>query len=245
MLYHALVEIEYDHPQSIISFTIQHPAIYVNLWCNFWLDVLEVHSNDETIIDLQNTELKKFFGDFSVLTSASKTTPLVIRTCQCPSSPITTLLHKYDSFHLPPVIYKENREILHVVITSEEADMLFDEIKQDSTIKNVSLRQLAPFKFPDQPYPIYLSINDIVKNMTMRQINALVEAYNNGYYDLPRKVTTEELAKKFLINRRTYEEHLRKAEKEIVNTLIPFIVMNFANKSNNGFIHPLQVLSSS
>ena len=245
MLYHALVEIEYEQPQSILAFTVQHPAVYVNLWCNWWLDVLEVHSQDNTIMNLQDNELKKFFGEFSVLTSASKITPLIIRTCQCPSSPVTTLLHKYDSFHLPPVIYKENREILHVVITSAEADTMFDEIKQDSAIKNVSLRQLAPFKFPDQPYPIYLSINDIVQNMTIKQINALVEAYNNGYYDLPRKTTTEDLAKKFQINRRTYEEHLRKAEKEIIVVLIPINVKNFANKPNNEVVNPVQVSTPS
>jgi predicted DNA binding protein len=45
---------------------------------------------------------------------------------------------------------------------------------------------------------------------------ALLTAYGLGYYDVPRRTPSEDIAKLLKIDKSTFAEHLRKAEKRIV-----------------------------
>ncbi|MFW9993324.1 MAG: helix-turn-helix domain-containing protein [Candidatus Odinarchaeota archaeon] len=58
-----------------------------------------------------------------------------------------------------------------------------------------------------------------------KQLQALLVAYTNGYYKIPRSVVMEDLAKKLQISRKTFEEHLRKAENKIINVLLPAMML--------------------
>ena len=56
--------------------------------------------------------------------------------------------------------------------------------------------------------------------LTSRQREVLVAAYENGYYDYPRKVNAGELASKLGLNKATVIEHLRKAEGRMMAQLM-------------------------
>ncbi|MGH9921025.1 MAG: helix-turn-helix domain-containing protein, partial [Nitrososphaerales archaeon] len=64
---------------------------------------------------------------------------------------------------------------------------------------------------------------------TSRQAQALVFALESGYYQVPKRVTTEEMATKLRIPRTTYEEHLRKAEGKVLRSIAPYISMKPSN----------------
>ncbi|MFX0206656.1 MAG: helix-turn-helix domain-containing protein, partial [Candidatus Hodarchaeota archaeon] len=57
-----------------------------------------------------------------------------------------------------------------------------------------------------------------------RQLEALILAVKQGYYEIPRKVPTEELASRLAIGRRTFIEHLHKAENKIFRALVPLLM---------------------
>jgi predicted DNA binding protein len=57
---------------------------------------------------------------------------------------------------------------------------------------------------------------DILSNLTSNQIKILNFAAKFGYYDYPRKITSDELAEKIGISKDTILENLRKAEKRII-----------------------------
>jgi predicted DNA binding protein len=57
-------------------------------------------------------------------------------------------------------------------------------------------------------------------NMTDKQRQALITAYSLGYYDVPRKVSSEEVSRHLNMDKSTFVEHLRKAEKKIVAEVI-------------------------
>jgi DNA-binding MarR family transcriptional regulator len=57
-------------------------------------------------------------------------------------------------------------------------------------------------------------------NLTGRQRQALITAYSLGYYDVPRKVSSEEVSRHLNIDKSTFVEHLRKAERKIVAQVI-------------------------
>jgi predicted DNA binding protein len=67
-----------------------------------------------------------------------------------------------------------------------------------------------------------LSYNEegILSELTDRQKAILIKAKQSGYYDIPRKITTRELAKEFGISKTAILEHLRKAEGKIMMRVI-------------------------
>ena len=60
----------------------------------------------------------------------------------------------------------------------------------------------------------------VMPNLTKHQKHAIELAYKHGYYEFPRKVELEELAKLARISLSTFREHLRKAEKKLMPDLI-------------------------
>jgi hypothetical protein len=54
-------------------------------------------------------------------------------------------------------------------------------------------------------------------------MDALLTAYSNGYYNLPRKTNVQDIAYKQRVSRTTYQEHLKKAENKLVASLVPYV----------------------
>lgn len=230
MIYDAVLEIQYNQNEGLTNITNEYPDIKVSLWCNWSLDIIVLDTDNLNQKNNVIQNLKNFVGENMVLDTSSESSPIIVRPCQCPSSPVSVLLPEYDCFHISPIVYEKNKEILHVLLASMSTADLFDKIKELNYVEDVSLKYLNPHKFPEKPFPIYLPINDLLVNLTDKQYDVLLESYNKGYYELPRQITTEELATKFNISRRAFEDHLRKAERNVFNTIMPFFLMNRLKK---------------
>ena len=59
----------------------------------------------------------------------------------------------------------------------------------------------------------------LLATLTEKQRIVLRFAYELGYYEIPRKARTEELAKKFSIDKGTFNDHLRRAEKHVFDNI--------------------------
>lgn len=62
--------------------------------------------------------------------------------------------------------------------------------------------------------------NSLLMTLTENQRKTLERAFNKGYFDFPRRTGSAELAKSLGISKATVSEHLRKAEKELLNQLL-------------------------
>jgi hypothetical protein len=60
----------------------------------------------------------------------------------------------------------------------------------------------------------------LLNQLTEKQREVLIVAYKLGYYDIPRRITSEELAKKLNLGDSTVVEHLRKAEQRLISHLL-------------------------
>lgn len=58
-----------------------------------------------------------------------------------------------------------------------------------------------------------------LNTLTEKQRRVLTNAYELGYYDLPRKINSEQLAKRLNIKRATLIVHRRKAEKRVLSKM--------------------------
>lgn len=67
----------------------------------------------------------------------------------------------------------------------------------------------------------------ILLTMPSRRREILNAAIDNGYYEIPRGITLDELAAGQGITKSTASDHLRKAEKEVLEFLLPY--MNLAD----------------
>ena len=60
---------------------------------------------------------------------------------------------------------------------------------------------------------------NVLSGLTAIQRNVLTSAHSTGYFEVPRKITTESLAGRLGIDKSTLSEHLRKAEKRVIDDL--------------------------
>jgi len=59
-----------------------------------------------------------------------------------------------------------------------------------------------------------------LNQLTEKQREVLLSAYKYGYYDIPRRINTKQLSKKLGIGDSTLAEHLRKAERHLLISLL-------------------------
>ena len=62
----------------------------------------------------------------------------------------------------------------------------------------------------------------IMPKLSKRQKQAVQFAVKQGYYDFPRKINLDDLAKELKISKQTVQQHIRTAEKK----LVPFLTEN-------------------
>jgi len=62
--------------------------------------------------------------------------------------------------------------------------------------------------------------NSPIGRLTEKQRRVLIAAYRLGYYDVPRRITSEELAKKLNLVKSTFSAHVRKAERRLLTEML-------------------------
>ena len=110
---------------------------------------------------------------------------------------------------LSPFEITENKAKLTFLGNSNQIRSFLRNIEK----RKVSYRiiSLTDAKFyPDSP----------VNRLTLKQQRVVLSAYKYGYYDLPRKINSRELAKKLGLVSSTLNEHLRKAEFRILSGIL-------------------------
>jgi hypothetical protein len=60
----------------------------------------------------------------------------------------------------------------------------------------------------------------LLSKLTSRQRQMLLTAYALGYYDVPRRISSDDLSMHLNIDKSTIVEHLRKAERKLIGSII-------------------------
>ena len=60
----------------------------------------------------------------------------------------------------------------------------------------------------------------LLSKLTTRQRQMVLTAYALGYYDVPRKISSDDLSRHLNVDKSTLVEHLRKAERKLIGSII-------------------------
>lgn len=190
----------------------------VELWCNDHCDLLYVDGDPPPGL------VERIRDEVGMADTLSADGRMLIVTGDCLKNHERTTIERYLARHncllLPPLTYRDGYKLCHVLaLNSANLTAFYRDIADDFDVTIDAKRSL------DEP-PNERTRNRFeaeVESLSARQREALELATEEGYYEIPRDVTTEALAAELDINRRTFEDHLRRAENKIIDDIADYL----------------------
>lgn len=207
------------------------PGTRISLWCNDHTDILEIEADRLDSFESLQNELKTISKENnSKIISKSYMQDkfqFVTRTCICGgegSMPLGAVFQRYNFMEIPPIIFFDGWEY-HRLVGYDDADVrgLLKAMDKIGTTEVLHKNEIKEGGITENTFLV--SFNSLFGELTKKQTLAMVSAIENGYYELPRRITADELAKKTGQSRSTFEEHIRKAENKVVRAMAPYMMM--------------------
>lgn len=117
--------------------------------------------------------------------------------------------HESLSGYVSTFEIRERKIRMGVVGDDEQIKYFFENLNESGVRYRVVSLTDAKFS-PESP----------LSRLTEKQRQAIVSAYQYGYYDAPRKISSEQLAKKLGLVKSTLTIHLRRAEHRLLAELL-------------------------
>lgn len=134
-------------------------------------------------------------------------------------TPLQTLL--YEGF-LPigPTKLEDGRECFDLLLNSR--DELSKATEVLSVFGSVAVERLSN-DFSRQVTPSAAEWQELLGSIPPRQRELITLALDEGYFDIPRQTTLENLAGEMNITKTTASNHLRKAERSLMEFLVTYV----------------------
>jgi predicted DNA binding protein len=207
-MHEAIFRIDYDSLYSQLTLTYD---VKMKLWCNNRWDAIYISGSEyKKAIDTITDEI----GVYDFL---AKDEEVTVFTEDCLLQRDNKFIEKYLEYHncllLPPFSYENGAVLLQLIAQElEQLTRLHHDLQQEHAL-TVEMKRTVDFTSFKPP----LIMTEIpALRLSKRQEEALVTAYESGYYEIPRDVTTQELAEQLEVNRRTFEDHLRRGENKLM-----------------------------
>ena len=120
---------------------------------------------------------------------------------------IDVIINEFRCFFDFPLINEESRMEVPVVGTRENLNKILGFLEGNFEHRVLSLTNY------------YVKGKDILSALTGRQYEMLEEAHRRGYYDYPKRTGVRKLAERKKLSHTAVANHLRKAEKKIMDAL--------------------------
>jgi len=215
------------HDCPYVQFSTKHPEVRILEWCNFRIDVLEVSCPDIETFNRISPDLEGLLswrgGRVLKKNFFERNLQVIVKTCRDRriKTSVSGVIEKNSCLEMQPIVYHDGWEE-HTVTGFREADYkkLFQALSGLGPVEILEKKAVAERSIRDT---FVISLGKVFSGLTDRQLDALETAVEFGYYQLPKKITTEEIARKRRVPRTTYEEHMRKAEYKIFRAMAPYI----------------------
>lgn len=241
-MFEVSFKLQHDCPYT--RFTMKHPEVRMVEWCNHEIHVMEVDCPDiETFTQIES-DLKELLlwkgGKVLKKNFLEGNLQLIIKTCRCNkiSPNVTDVIERNSGLLMQPESYFGGWEEYRVVgFRDGDYKRMFEELGKLGPVQVVQKKVIQEKSLRDA---FVLSLSSIFSDLTDKQTKSLLAAIEYGYYQVPKKMTAEEIAGKHKVPRTTFEEHLRKAESKILRAMAPYVRM-YASRQTKTVESPLQV----
>ena len=134
-------------------------------------------------------------------------------------TPLQSLL--YEGF-LPvgPTVLEDGRERFTLLVSDREE--LTDAVALLDEFGDVTLERVSE-EFTHEITPSTAGWQELLSSFPPRRLEVLNTAVEGGYYEIPRGMTLEQIADEAGITKTTASNHLRKAERQMVSFLLPYL----------------------
>jgi len=227
-LYETTFRLQHDCPFNDLS--RQHPELIMASWCNNDTDVLEITAEDPAAFESLRKDVKSMEKALKTkimrTSNSSRNVQLLIQHCGCENvpAPVSPVFEKNNCLEIQPATYRGGWEYYRLISFSErDLRKVFATLEKYCKVEAISRRPIPSGTVKET---MLVSTATLFGGLTRKQVQALVFAVENGYYQVPKKVTTEEMASKLRLPRTTYEEHLRKAEGKVLRSMAPYISLS-------------------
>jgi len=129
-------------------------------------------------------------------------------------------LARHGCLLLPPLRYAEGAKHCRVLSLTGEALTAF--YRDLAAAHDVTVESKREIRTPGRDAPL-LTTDALLPSLSPRQREVLSVARERGYYEIPRRTTMAEVADALGVERRTAEEHLRRAENKLLDAVWPFL----------------------
>jgi predicted DNA binding protein len=175
------------------------------------------------IVEGNEKNVRAFFNDLKKENKKSKTKRYVVKleingnfyvcvSAQHKSVEAEKFVHLYYDpkiIHIDPAVIDSKGYETWNIAVMEKKD-LEEPLRIGERKYNARISSLKETKLKN------IGILSVLPEITERQKEAFLLAYENGYYEYPRQIELEKLAKKMNLALSTYQAHLRKAEKSFL-----------------------------
>lgn len=185
----------------------------VEVWCNDHCDLLDVRGDpDGRVVDA--------IADHVGVREAVADGRSVVVTEECLKAEERTIegdLDRHDCLLVPPLRYEDGAKFCRVLaISADDLAALYRDLVADGSVSVVEKRTVES---PSVKHPM-VDMESALPALSPRQRETLLAAHEEGYYEIPRRTTTAELADRLGVERRTAEDHLRRAENKLVDAMV-------------------------
>ena len=189
--------------------------VRVALWCNEHCDLLHVRG-DGTATEAVRAAVDAAVGVADVL-ERGREAVVVTDACLRPHTEgnVERYLERHDCLLLPPLRYEDGGKLVRV-LTLDAANLaaFYEDVRASF---DVTVRSKREVRAISQDRPLLAADAPALSD---RQAEAITAAWDEGYYEIPRETTTTALAAAMGVDRRTFKEHLRRAEAKVVGALV-------------------------
>lgn len=219
----TVFRLQHDCPYNRVS--KRFPELEIFQWCDNKTEVLETTCHDPSRLKDLKRELEQLYrGVKAEVLKRTLTFPdlhMVARYNVTTFRSVDASAEKHHIMIVYPVAHRGGWEWYRGLAFSEsDLRRFFRELDSFCTVE-VESRVARPFGAVRDTYMI--SRSNLVGELTSKQYQALALALESGYFRVPKKTTTDQIAKRLGVPPTTLEEHLRKGQSKVLTAIAPYV----------------------
>ena len=230
-MFEVFLRVQHECPHN--DLTRKFPNARISMWCNHSADILEIEADGfATFEGLQReftTISKTGYGKIISKSFHQGKFQLIAKTCMCAQGykgkgqGTDPIIARHNFMEIPPTVLTGGWEYYRLIgFDDSNVKGLLRDLDKIGKIEVLHKKQVEQGVTDDA---FLMSLSSLFGQLTGKQAKALLSALEEGYFEIPKRTTAEEIARKNKQPRSTYEEHIRKAESKIMFAIAPYMMM--------------------